>query len=149
MSSIASSVISLILCLNFVNASYGKSVCTDEQLTKIMNITNICNFIKAVTDNKNSLLKLMKFSKQNPTMYSDVEDYDSIFFNANATLKMNGFFYSKDLKRPNGFAALCNHDVDVEKMTFENCNLLRRSFTNKGIGFSYNNAKAADLYKSK
>ena len=35
----------------------------------------------------------------------------------------------------------------MEIMTFKNCDLFKRSFTNKGIGYSYNNAKANDLFK--
>ena len=31
-------------------------------------------------------------------------------------------------------------------MTFKNCDLFKRSFTNKGIGYSYNNAKANDMF---
>ena len=53
-----------------------------------------------------------------------------------------GFLY-----RQNAFVALCKHDTENKILTFENCHLFKRSFTNKGIGFTYNIAKAADLIK--
>lgn len=42
---------------------------------------------------------------------------------------------------------MCNFAENVNKMTFENCNLFKRSFTNKGIGFTFNNEKEETMIK--
>ena len=41
--------------------------------------------------NKTPFLKLMKFSKQNPVYIEDVEEYNSIFSEANITVSKFGY----------------------------------------------------------
>ena len=130
-----------------IETNITEAPCKNEQLSREMNITIICLLKESVTKDKTAFLKLMKFTKQNPTMYEDEKEYNSIFHEANATLTKHNFFYSKNVVRQDGFVALCKHESDVDIMTFEKCNLFKRSYTNKGIGFSYNNAKADVLYK--
>ena len=50
-------------------------------------------------------------------------------------------------ERGNAFVALCNFEEKVQKMTFRNCDLFKRSYTNQGIGFTFNNEKEEILVK--
>ena len=49
----------------------------------------------------------------------------------------------------NSFIAMCKFGANVRTMTLTNCNLFKRSFTDKGIGFTFNNEKEADLIKQR
>ena len=49
----------------------------------------------------------------------------------------------------NAFIALCNFEENVKTMEFINCNLFKRSFTNKGLGYSFNNEIERNLIKEK
>ena len=42
---------------------------------------------------------------------------------------------------------MCKFEENVKLMTFENCNLFQRSFTNQGIGYTFNNEKEDLLLK--
>ena len=42
---------------------------------------------------------------------------------------------------------MCNFEDYVDKMTFENCNLFKRSFTNEGLGYTFNNERDELLLK--
>ena len=42
---------------------------------------------------------------------------------------------------------MCNFEEKVQKMTFSNCDLFKRSYTNQGIGFTFNNEKEEILVK--
>ena len=46
----------------------------------------------------------------------------------------------------NPFVALCRHDS--EQWYFSTCDLFKRSLTNKGLGFTFNNDKSNHLYKA-
>ena len=50
-------------------------------------------------------------------------------------------------ERDNAFVAMCQFENNVETMTFSNCNLFKRSFTNKGLGFTFNNELEEKLIK--
>ena len=39
----------------------------------------------------------------------------------------------------NPFVAMCKYEQNVEAMSFENCNLFKRSFTTQGLGYTFNN----------
>ena len=41
----------------------------------------------------------------------------------------------------NVFVAMCKFSNNVMEMTHQNCNLFKRSYTDKGIGFTFNNGK--------
>ena len=43
---------------------------------------------------------------------------------------------------------MCNFEEKKSKMKFENCNSFKRSFTNQGIGFTFNNEKENSLMKN-
>ena len=116
-----------------------------------MNISTICELLNAVALDRGTFLKLMKFTKQSPTVYEDDHEYETIFKSINSTLSKNNFLYRSNRnatkQRQNAFVSLCKHGSSVNMMTFSNCNLFKRSFTNKGIGFTYNNAGVDDLLK--
>ena len=40
--------------------------------------------------------------------------------------------------RGNAFAALCTYGKNAQKMLFSACDLVKRTFSNMGIGFSFN-----------
>ena len=42
---------------------------------------------------------------------------------------------------------MCQFENNVETMTFSNCDLFKRSFTNKGLGFTFNNELEEKLIK--
>ena len=94
-----------------------------------------------------SFLNLMKYTKQSPTVYENTEEYDMTFKKLNSIPAASKYKFRKDNRRQNAFVPLCRHEAKTE-MTFLNCNLFKRSFTNKGIGFTYNIAKADDLIKN-
>ena len=50
--------------------------------------------------------------------------------------------------RGNPFAAYCKYGNNVHAMLFSNCNLFKRSFSNIGLGFSFNNELRHNLYKN-
>ena len=52
------------------------------------------------------------------------------------------------LSRPNSFISVCQFERNPELMKLNNCNKFKRSFTNRGLGFTFNNDKAPELYKN-
>ena len=42
---------------------------------------------------------------------------------------------------------MCKFEDSDESMTFENCNLFKRSFTTQGLGFTFNNEEESKLIK--
>ena len=105
--------------------------------------SSICEFLRKISSDKAALLKLMKFSRQSPVFNVSEEDND-IF----ADLERKSKYFTKpNPTRPNSFISLCQFAKDPPKMSLNNCDKFRRSFTNKGLGFTFNNKKAEDLYK--
>ena len=49
--------------------------------------------------------------------------------------------------RANALIALCSFSQNAVKKLFSNCDLFKRSFTNKGLGFTFNNDMKNTLYK--
>ena len=54
---------------------------------------------------------------------------------------------SEKVTRSNAFVALCKYEENVKIMTFENCDLFKRSFTTQGMGFTFNNEPEQILIK--
>ena len=107
----------------------------DPDLVMKMNITPICDLLDDVTLNKQAFYKLVKYSKQSPTVVEKNEEYDMLFQSVNSTLSSKNYYYTNDRKarwRQNAFVALCSHGSKLESTTFSNCSLFKRSFTNKG-----------------
>ena len=42
---------------------------------------------------------------------------------------------------------MCKYEENVKSMTFENCNLIKRSFTTQGFGYTFNNEREDKLIK--
>ena len=120
-----------------------------ENFQREFKIYEICKFLKNIKDNRDSFLKLKKFSKPSPVIFPTDEEYNSIFSNANETVKQQGYFYTKNLKESYAFVPLCQFGKNLSSFTLENCNLFKRSFTNRGIGYTFNNIKMKDLYKDR
>ena len=51
------------------------------------------------------------------------------------------------MKQSNAFVAFCKYEENVKSMTFENCDLFKRSFTTQGMGFTFNNEVEEKLIK--
>ena len=49
--------------------------------------------------------------------------------------------------RDNPFVALCSFEDDLENLSFDDCKLFKRSFTNTGLGYTTNNQLRTKLYK--
>ena len=49
--------------------------------------------------------------------------------------------------RTNPFIAACKFEENVETMTYENCNLFKRSITTQGMGYTFNNEIEANFIK--
>ena len=152
-----------------IEVSAQEPPCTCHQKVESFKIDRICNFIKNVSHNKLPFLKLMKFSKQSPVSLEEDNEHYSVFtteasFNdsrftvlQNNNSKVciyfsNGFSkwvpatqYLKS--RSNPFVAMCSFMGNVGTMKFDNCNLFKRSYTTKGIGFTFNNEKEGQLIK--
>ena len=133
-----------------IEANITKPPCMDPDLVVKMNITPICDLLDDVTLNKRAFYKLLKYSKQSPTVVEEKEEYDILFQSVNSTLTSKNYYYTGDGKarwRQNAFVALCSHGSKLESTKFSNCSLFKRSFTNKGIGFTFNIAKINDMFK--
>ena len=48
----------------------------------------------------------------------------------------------------NPFVAMCKFEENIHHMSFDNCNLFRRSFTTQGIGYTFNSEMDETLIKS-
>ena len=44
---------------------------------------------------------------------------------------------------------MCKFEENVETMTFENCNLFKRSLTTQGLGYTFNNEQEKNILKDK
>ena len=129
-----------------------KPTLKDQEIVNKMKIGLICLLSRLLTKDNNSFLKIMKYTKQSPLIYEDEEEYNFLFQDVNKTLEDNSYVYNKDddmvLLRQNAFVPLCKFNANFKEMTFSNCKLFKRSFTNKGIGFTFNGLRAKDLYKT-
>ena len=53
--------------------------CTSKDIVHDLKLEPICDFLKLISNSKESFLKLMKFTKQSPTYTEDDEEHNSIF----------------------------------------------------------------------
>ena len=152
-----------------IEVSAQKPPCTCRQTVENFKIERICNFIKNVSQNKLPFLKLMKFTKQSPVSLEEDNEHYSVFssdasFNdsrytvlknhSEVCIHYRDSSFSKWVpatqylrSRSNPFVAMCRFMRNVGTMKFENCNLFKRSYTTKGIGFTFNNEKEGHLIK--
>ena len=123
--------------------------CHDEELSSQLAIQSECQFIKNISRNYAAFYKLMKFSKQSPTFSLSEEDLMTEFGSLTENNYLFGFYPKQKLdgKRYNAFVALCRFEEYPEEMTFESCDLFRRSFTNLGLGYTFNNEEFGKLFK--
>ena len=109
-------------------------------------ISSICEFLRNISSNKVALLKLMKFSKQSP-VFEVSEEEENIFGGLERVSSQYEYFPKTLTTRPNSFISLCQFAKDPPLMKLINCDKFRRSFTNKGLGFTFNNKNSDNLYK--
>ena len=88
----------------------------------------------------------MKFSKQSP-VYNVSEEDNDIFLGLERVASRYEYFAKPLTTRPNSFISLCQFAKDPPLMRLNNCDKFRRSFTNRGLGFTFNNKKADNLYQ--
>ena len=118
--------------------------CRDLKQAEEFGFEQMCGFLQNISSNKQSFLHLMKFTKQSPVYIEE----DQLFKPLQEKAANYGYFYKENRERPNPFIALCKFEENEEfQMTFENCDLFSRSFTNRGLGFTFNNLPASDLLK--
>ena len=121
-----------------------KPPCHDLQVAEMFGFTEMCAFLRTVSRNKASFLNLMKFTKQAPVFIEE----DSLLASLQEKASSHGYFYKENNQRPNSFVALCKFEEDEQfEMSIENCDLFRRSFTNKGLGYTFNNLPASHQFK--
>ena len=121
--------------------------CHDMSLAEQFKFSSICEFLRNISSNKAALLKLMKFTKQSPVFNVSEQEENDIFGDIERVSSQYGYFPKTMQSRPNSFISLCQFERNPELMRLNNCNKFRRSFTNKGLGFTFNNDKVEELYK--
>ena len=89
----------------------------------------------------------MKFYKQSPIFYISGEEENDIFAGLERVSPQYEYFPRPLTTRPNSFISLCQFAKDPPLMRLNNCDKFRRSFTNRGLGFTFNNQKADNLYQ--
>ena len=122
--------------------------CHDMSLAQQFKFSSICEFLRNISSNKAALLKLMKFSKQSPVFNVSEEEENDIFADLEKVSSQYGYFPKTMQSRPNSFISLCQFEQSPQLMKLNNCNKFKRSFTNRGLGFTFNNDKTQHLYKN-
>ena len=124
--------------------------CRDEGQAREFGFQSICDIKKNVSANVETFLKVVKFTKQSPTFLESEQEYLNVFGSLTGNEKYGFYPISKQyLERHNAFVSLCKFEGKPKVMSFSKCDLFRRSFTNKGLGFTFNNLKADKLFKRK
>ena len=129
------------------------SPCEDVERSKEFDYFPCCEFVKNFTDNLEATLKLMKFSVQAPHFYENIKEENEIFsglaqvFSKSKSGFITKNFSTKTRRNFNAFVPLCQYAEDPETMSFSTCDLFRRSFTNMGLGYTFNSEKFWNMYK--
>ena len=97
------------------NPSLGKLVeskvscppCTSKDIVHDLKLEPICDFLKLISNSKESFLKLMKFTKQSPTYTEDDEEHNSIF--KRDSIALFGFNSTSNKVSMKCFFFLCFH----------------------------------------
>ena len=89
----------------------------------------------------------MKFYKQSPVFNISEKEENDIFAGLERVSPQYEYFPKTMTTRPNSFISLCQFAKDPPLMRLNNCDKFRRSFTNRGLGFTFNNKKADNLYQ--
>ena len=129
--------------------------CQDEDEARLLGFKSVCDFLRNISSSSNleALLKLLKYTKQVPTVWESREEYSAVFGSLERLEQLEGFYPrpSEDqdkYKRLNAFVGLCRFEGRPAVMTFRTCDLFRRSFTNKGLGYSFNTEKTERLLQA-
>ena len=129
--------------------------CHDEDQARQLGFQSVCDFLRNISTSNNfgAMLKLLKYSKQAPTVWESREEYNAVFGSLEVLEQLEGFYprssEDKDkYKRLNAFLPLCKFEGRPAVMTFNRCDLFRRSFTNKGLGYSFNTERTERLLQA-
>ena len=126
--------------------SSGGTPCQDEHSARELEFGPMCDFVRNVSSNMEPALKLLKYSKQSPTFLESEREDSKVFGSIKNLNNFHGFYSTTFLERYNAFVALCK--FGEKQMILEHCNLFRRSFTNKGLGYTFNNKKSDEMFKN-
>ena len=125
--------------------------CKDVKMSETFKFKPCCDFVKTFTDNYQASLKLMKYSIQPVHFQESYEEETRVFSNITNVFKDSGFFIKPNgiLNRRNfnSFIPLCQYAGKPIEMKFQNCNLFQRSFSNMGLGFSFNGESFWNTFK--
>ncbi len=110
-----------------------------------------CNFLRHVHDKLESTLKVMKYAQQPPHFYDSLDEIAATFGNG-SILEYNTLLNKSQTleyvrSNFNPLVMMCRYAGQPETMTMTGCDLFRRSITNEGIGYTFNQAKFWDTYK--
>ena len=123
--------------------------CQNIDLAREFGFEECCKFIQEISKYRIKLMKVLKFSIQHPHLLESVKEEMSIFENiTKEDPKWRTMNFSEDTRRNfNPFIPLCQYRGMPKLMTFRNCHLFHRSFTNKGLGYSFNSDIFDNVYK--
>ena len=125
--------------------------------------------LQNVSGNRDAFLKLMKFTKQSPTFSvetdeilstMDITSLSKFGYNHRKYKAMALFYFRHEryyfsfhnvilfqVRMDNAFIAMCKFGNDVNIMTMWNCHHFKRSFTNQGLGYTFNNEQENNLIR--
>ena len=125
--------------------------CHDDSISEEFKFKPCCDFVKSFTDNFEATLKLMKYSIQAVHFQESQEEESRVFQNITDAFADSKYFLKELSNRTrrnfNNYIPLCQYAGDPEEMTFENCDLFRRSMSNMGLSFSFNTNKYWNIYQ--
>ena len=128
-----------------VESNVSNPPCADEEIVQMLKLEQICKFLRSVSGNRHAFMKLMKFTKQSPVYLEDDEEHTSVF--NKDVMKKFEFIGIDNHIRSNAFISMCSFEGNPKEMKLDNCKLFKRSFTNKGIGYTFNNEIESTLMK--
>ena len=142
---------SRVECQEIVSRAFP---CKDVEQSKEFDYHPCCEFVKTFSENLEATIKLMKFSVQAPHFYESRKEEQEVFSKlgsvfTNSTSRFIAKTFSIQTRRNfNAFIPLCQYAGEPETMSFARCDLFRRSFTNMGLGYTFNGEKFRNMFKS-
>ena len=128
-----------------------KPPCHDDSISEEFKFKPCCDFIKSFSENFDATLKLMKYSIQAVHFQESEEEESRVFQNLTEAFTDSKYFLKQLSYRTrrnfNNYIPLCQYADDPEEMTFRNCDLFRRSMSNRGLSFTFNSDKFWNIYQ--
>ncbi len=119
--------------------------------TDLETIKGCCNLSSLVYDKLEIIMKIMKYAQQPPHLFDSTEEIESTFGNG-SFLKHNHLLYNKKAQKywsmnSNPIVLMGQYAGVPRDMTPSYIDLLRRSYTNDGIGYTFNQANFWNNHK--